>query len=94
MQNFIVVIFLILFTSCNNYESPNNKIELQSPIIANDISNQKIIAFAEDELGHLWIGTSRGLNKYDGNEFYQYFSTNDSLDLADNPKYMTFFIMI
>jgi len=84
MQNFIVVIFLILFTSCNNYESPNNKIELQSPIIANDISNQKIIAFAEDELGHLWIGTSRGLNKYDGNEFYQYFSTNDSLDLADN----------
>ncbi len=84
MINLILIIFLFLFTSCNKREAFNNQVKEQNPIIASDISNQKITAFAEDEHGHLWIGTFRGLNKYDGNEFYQYFSTDDSLDLADN----------
>lgn len=84
MINIILIILILFITSCNAPVDFKNPVKEQTPVIANDISNQKITAFAEDEHGHIWIGTFRGLNKYDGNEFYQFFSTDDSLDLADN----------
>lgn len=43
-------------------------------VVADVISNNKITAFAEDAQGHIWIGTDRGLNKYNINEYHQYFS--------------------
>lgn len=32
----------------------------------------------------MWIGTFRGLNRYDGHEYHQYFCTADTLGLPDN----------
>ncbi|MDM8336005.1 two-component regulator propeller domain-containing protein [Mediterranea massiliensis] len=57
---------------------------ISNPLITNNISNQRVNAFAEDAQGHIWIGTFRGLNKYNVHEFHQYFCTDDSLDLPDN----------
>ena len=48
------------------------------------LSNQQVNAFAEDSKGRIWIGTFRGLNRYDGHDYYQYFCTNDSTGLPDN----------
>ena len=84
MRNLIITLLLMLLVACNNKKNFNELSNIESPIIASDISSQKITAFAEDGHGHIWIGTFRGLNKYDGNEFHQYFSTDDSLDLPDN----------
>ena len=53
-------------------------------IVDKDLSNQNIKAFAEDSAGHVWIGTFRGLNKYNVHEMHHYFCTDDSLDLPDN----------
>lgn len=56
-----------------------------SPILSNDMSNQRVNAFAEDSHGHIWIGTFRGLNRYNGHEYQQYFCENgDSLTIPDN----------
>lgn len=57
---------------------------IESPVITNNLSNQKVTAFAEDAQGHIWIGTFRGLNKYNVHEYHQYYCTDDSLDLPDN----------
>lgn len=56
----------------------------RKPVITNDLSNQKVTAFAEDAQGHIWIGTSRGVNKYNVHEYHQYYCTDDSLDIPDN----------
>ena len=56
----------------------------QYPLLADEISNQQVNAFAEDAQGHIWIGTFRGLNKYDAYEFQQYYCTDDSLGPQDN----------
>ena len=55
-----------------------------APVIASTLSNQQVNAFAEDSKGRIWIGTFRGLNRYDGHDYYQYFCTNDSTGLPDN----------
>ena len=57
---------------------------LDSPVISNDISNNRVTSFAEDVHGHIWIGTFRGLNKSTVHEFHQYFCTEDSLSITDN----------
>jgi len=53
-------------------------------VLSDAISNQKVNAFAEDTDGHIWIATSRGLNKYNIHEYHQYFCTDDTQGLPDN----------
>ncbi len=53
-------------------------------VIDGDISNHKVNAFAEDGFGYIWIATHRGLNRYNGIDFHQYYNTADSLSLSDN----------
>ena len=52
--------------------------------VSERLSNQRVNAFAEDADGHIWIGTFRGLNKYNIHEYHQYLSTEDTLGLPDN----------
>ena len=74
----------ILF-SCNVEDNvPVDNSGYESLVISNDISNQKVSSFAEDEHGHIWIGTFRGLNRYNVHGYHQYFCADDSLSLPDN----------
>jgi len=57
---------------------------LQGALVSPTISNHKVRCFAEDAEGHVWIGTFRGLNKYNIHEYRQYFWQQDSLSLPDN----------
>lgn len=85
MKNLRKALYLLLclsVISCNSEKrKPENK---ASHIISNDISNQQISSFAEDAFGHIWIGTFRGLNKYNAYEYHQYFNSDDSLSISDN----------
>jgi signal transduction histidine kinase/ligand-binding sensor domain-containing protein/DNA-binding response OmpR family regulator len=76
-------LLLCTASSCHSQlsdKAPANRSFIVSP----DISNQQINSFAEDALGHIWIGTARGANKYNAREFYQYFSSDDSLSISGN----------
>lgn len=80
---FLYILFTV--TSCQQVESAQQpEMTISNPLVTNNISNQQVNAFAEDAQGHIWIGTFRGLNKYNVHEFHQYFCTDDSLDLPDN----------
>ena len=79
------LLLLCLITACNPSDTkPTPEGSIESPVITNDLSNQKVTAFAEDAQGHIWIGTSRGVNKYNVHEYHQYYCTDDSLDIPDN----------
>jgi len=52
--------------------------------IAQSLSNLKVTSFAEDSFGHIWMGTSRGLDRSDIHDCHQFFSTVDSLTIPDN----------
>jgi ligand-binding sensor domain-containing protein len=54
-------------------------------IRAEDLSNRHVICFGEDREGYLWIGTARGLNKYNGYGHLHYLHPDkDSASLSNN----------
>ena len=54
------------------------------PLTLDALSNSKITAFAEDSDGYMWIGTRRGLNRYNGSVYKKFFSGVDSLSLSSD----------
>ena len=82
----LAVQLLVLAASCAHAPgSPQaSTATIQYPRLADEISNQQVNTFAEDAQGHIWIGTFRGLNKYDAYEYQQYYCMDDSLGPQDN----------
>src|SRR5258706_5429947 len=49
----------------------------------NGLSSNEIRCLAQDGDGFIWIGTTEGLNRYDGDSFVQYFKSDSGL-VANN----------
>ena len=76
-----------LLLSCQQeYKSDadRDKDEENGLVVAQELSNSRVQAIEEDASGQLWIATFRGLNRYDGHEYHQYFCTGDTMGLPDN----------
>ncbi|MDR2653658.1 MAG: hypothetical protein LBC68_15375 [Prevotellaceae bacterium] len=84
MNKLSLILILLIAVSCSSIENENNDTDYNGHVIATDISNQQITSFAEDSLGHIWIGTPRGANKYITYEYHQYFHGDDTFSLCDN----------
>ena len=86
MRTRLTTLFLVALTlSCTRPDiSPVTPEGNPSVQLSERISNLRVNSFAEDRYGHIWMGTQRGLDKYDGRQFQQYFCTDDTLGLPDN----------
>ena len=74
-------ILMVVLASCGK-EQPLKESQAHR---STRISNQSVTAFAQDTLGFIWIGTERGLNRFDSESFHQYFSDQaDSTSLPSN----------
>ena len=81
------VLCAMMVLSCQHQGTPDanrDKDEEHDLVVAQELSNGRVQCIAEDAAGQLWIGTFRGLNRYDGHEYHQYFCTADTLGLPDN----------
>lgn len=45
---------------------------LRAEVVSNHISNPRITCFEQDAHGRMWIGTERGLNRFNGYDYHQY----------------------
>ena len=85
MKNFpLYLIALCCIIACTAHDNDVHQNIPETPLISNDISNQKVTSFAEDAQGHIWIGTFRGLNRFNVHEFHQHFCTGDESTIFDN----------
>ncbi|MFM1932597.1 MAG: hypothetical protein RL226_1900 [Bacteroidota bacterium] len=48
------------------------------------LSSSRTVCVAEDSFGFVWIGTEEGLNRFDGNKFVTYHSSQNQNDLPDD----------
>ena len=84
--HFSLLVLLCLLTACHQTEPRQqyDKDEEHGLVVANELSNSRVQAIEEDATGQIWIATFRGLNRYDGHAYIQYFCTDDTLGLPDN----------
>ena len=83
----VAVFSTMMIVSCqreNQHDASIDKDEEHGLVVAQELSNSRVQAIEEDATGQLWIATFRGLNRYDGHEYHQYFCTEDSVGLPDN----------
>lgn len=82
---FIAALTILCAVSVPGAPSAGAQMDKDGVIISNSLSNNRIQAITQDRQGHIWIGTFRGLNKYDSHEYHQYFcGGDDSAGLPDN----------
>lgn len=83
--NALILLATLLLTACQDQKDiPEVSSPEKNLVLSDHISNQKVKSICEDKYGQIWIGTFRGLNKYDGNQYHQYYCVDDSLGLPDN----------
>jgi len=71
----ITLLLILLLNGPNLFgqlASPN-PISFKNIGLENGLSNLSVSSFCEDDLGYIWIGTSRGIDRFDGNNFEQFF---------------------
>ena len=83
---FTTAMCLLFLAGCQKTEPQQQRDEDEENgfVVAQELSNSRVQCIAEDKAGQLWIGTFRGLNRYDGHEYHQYFCADDTPGLPDN----------
>lgn len=75
---FLIPAFLtVLIVSCVD----NSTLSESATIVAGQLSSPRITCFLQDTTGRMWIGTERGLNRYNGYDFHQYYYHSDTTSL-------------
>lgn len=81
----LLAVLAAVLLSCKSSDSSEERPGFTGmPEVSRDISNLNIRGFFEDASGHVWIGTDRGLNRYTGKEYYQYFSSEAENSINNN----------
>ncbi|MEZ5083257.1 MAG: two-component regulator propeller domain-containing protein [Bacteroidales bacterium] len=80
-----VLSFLILFLSISFSGNSQQDYLFENIGLAEGLSNPEVISVFQDSSGFLWISTSDGLNRYDGNAITVFKNDpNDSTTIANN----------
>lgn len=67
------------------------KMSAQHQIFADEISSSLVSCFAQDKDGNVWIGTNRGLNKFNGSSYLAFYASSAAGGLNnDNFVYLSF----
>lgn len=64
VQTYIYIILLGVCASCTSHN--NRLVRLSATNLFPTLSSEDVTAFVMDENGYMWIGTSNGLNLFDG----------------------------
>lgn len=87
--NFRLILFVPVFLllHCNLF-GQSDKLHPQSFNnigLEDGLSNLSVSSFCEDDLGYIWVGTARGIDRFDGNSFeHFFFNEKDSSSLYND----------
>ncbi len=78
-----LIIFIISIRESSSQSFP--ELQFEHITVKDGLSNNNVTSIVEDKQGFIWVGTSNGLNRYDGYRFKQYYHSNtDSNSLINN----------
>lgn len=80
---YLFIIFSLLFCACS--EPQIHFVDKDSEQVSDELSSQRISCFLEDAHGYIWLGTERGLNRFNGYEYRQFLHNKaDSASLCSD----------
>ena len=83
-----LLILLIVFNMVLSSYAQNKNLRFEHLGIEDGLSSNDVTSIVQDHEGYIWIGTSDGLNKYDGYTFTKYkVDPFDSTSIAQNLVY-------
>src|SRR5205823_4146541 len=68
MPRFILILLVISSIWINDSFAQLHQIQFQHLTVSDGLSNNGAWTFTQDKFGFIWIGTTDGLNRYDGYE--------------------------
>src|SRR5690606_16246185 len=76
---------LLLLQVCASVVANGQEMRFKRLTVDEGLSNNNVLALAQDRHGFIWIGTNDGLNRYDGYGFTTYrHDARDSTTLSNN----------
>jgi signal transduction histidine kinase/ligand-binding sensor domain-containing protein len=83
-MNKLIIVLTFIFSGFITFGQPPD-LRFQDIESSTPLSSQDATCMAQDSTGFIWIGTSDGLNRYNGNEIKQYkWIPGDSTSISDN----------
>ncbi|WP_372943189.1 two-component regulator propeller domain-containing protein, partial [Shewanella sp.] len=83
-----VCIFISPFAAAIETENADSNFDLllnhTNYGVADGLSQDTVTAIVEDKEGYVWVGTINGLNRFDGNEFKQFYAGDDGKSLPSS----------
>jgi two-component sensor histidine kinase len=85
MRSFLFFAVIVPIIYCNNLPAQSlRETEFTHYTRVEGLSNNFISGILQDSTGYIWVGTNRGLNRFDGRFFANYFTGSAELPLPDN----------
>ena len=72
MKRFIGIFLCVLASASCNLPDEISFQARESHSIVHTLPNNTIVSFVEDDYGYMWMGTSRGVVRYDGEQYHHY----------------------
>lgn len=86
-----ILYLLFLFSLGQNINAQNDDLRFDHIGLEQGLSSENVTSILQDSKGYIWIGTSDGLNKYDGYTFTKYrFDPFDPNSISQNWIYTIF----
>ncbi len=81
-----VVFFILYLFFCNSFSVKSQQQERFFESITNDkgLSHNTVYDICQDVQGYMWFATDEGLNRYDGKNIKQYFSSKNTNSIPSN----------
>src|SRR5450631_4712445 len=85
MRSYLFFAVILSILNCNNLLAQSlPESEFTHYTRVEGLSNNFISGIVQDSTGYIWVGTNRGLNRFDGRFFANYYTGSAELPLPDN----------
>ncbi len=85
MRSFLFFAVIVTILHSNNLSAQSlRETEFTHYTRIEGLSNNYISGIVQDSTGYIWIGTNRGLNRFDGRFFANYYTGSADLPMPDN----------
>ena len=84
MMQRLTISFLSVVVVLNSFCQPYVEKDFTRYTKLDGLSHNSITGIVQDSLGYIWISTKKGLNRFDGRSFSNFFKRSENLPLPEN----------